>query len=764
MTNAMGRSWKSARWWQTVAILVLLAAQSAPRLALAQFRGLSSRFELSRVVQLDEIDGQARGHLARIDAYLADHQWDEAIEAVGQVMETHGGRVTPLADSSYVYVNVRDYCHRKIAALPDEAIQLYRLRVDPLAERWYEEGTGNRDAERLSRVVDELFCSTWGDDALLALGELSLERGLYGTARAYWTRIAPNLLSFEQPPDAQDEPVGNAQQATPSSPAFQLTYPDTDLDLAGVAARLVLISIMEGAMDRATMELAVFSQRYSQAEGRLGGRRVVYAEKLASLMEEADTWRRPRLQKGWQTFAGSSERVQELAGAVRATNMAWVNHIKLGPPLSVNHPMPRHSAFVGRRVAEDADKLLSYHPLVVDDLVLLNNQTHIFAFDLETGRGAWGQEKGIIYRPKDPSRQISRERRGYLKIGVPRFTMTAHAGKLYARMGGPVTSGPADPNSTARKSYLVCLDLKKQGAKVWEIPPDERDRSWAFEGSPLCDGENVYVGMRRSDVRPQAHVACFDAQTGEMRWRRFVSAAETPARGLTDEITHNLLTLAEGTLYYNTNLGSVAALSADDGRIHWVSLYPRAKGGDLSSRAAHFYRDLNPCIYYRGKLFVAPSDSEEIFALDAATGEMLWASPHPSDAIHLLGVASGNLIASGHRLWWLDVETGKVILRWPESPMAGVRGYGRGMIVGDEIYWPTRTQIHLFPCQPTFAMRETQLPILLDARKATGGNLLVVDGYLLIASADTLYGFTSHPREQKTSTPEIAALFPTPSP
>ena len=73
MTNAMGRSWKSARWWQAMALLILLAAQSAPRLALAQFRGLSSRFELSRAIQLDEIDGQARGHLARIDAYLADH-------------------------------------------------------------------------------------------------------------------------------------------------------------------------------------------------------------------------------------------------------------------------------------------------------------------------------------------------------------------------------------------------------------------------------------------------------------------------------------------------------------------------------------------------------------------------------------------------------------------------------------------------------------------------------------------------------------------
>ena len=69
--------------------------------------------------------------------------------------------------------------------------------------------------------------------------------------------------------------------------------------------------------------------------------------------------------------------------------------------------------------------------------------------------------------------------------------------------------------------------------------------------------------MRRNDIRPQAHVACFDAPTGRMRWRRFVCAAETPARGMLPECTHNLLTLAGDTIYYNTNLGAVASLAVE---------------------------------------------------------------------------------------------------------------------------------------------------------------------------------------------------------
>ena len=44
---------------------------------------------------------------------------------------------------------------------------------------------------------------------------------------------------------------------------------------------------------------------------------------------------------------------------------------------------------------------MSYHPLVVGNLVLVNNQSQIFAFDLKTGAPAWPGDperpKGEIY-------------------------------------------------------------------------------------------------------------------------------------------------------------------------------------------------------------------------------------------------------------------------------------------------------------------------------------------------------------------------------
>ena len=65
-------------------------------------------------------------------------------------------------------------------------------------------------------------------------------------------------------------------------------------------------------------------------------------------------------------------------------------------------------------------------------------------------------------------------------------------------------------------------------------------------------------------------------------------------------------------------------MRADDGRLLWVSLYPRARRGDLAKLAPHWRRDLNPCVLDRGTLLVAPADSPRIFAFDAATGQILW--------------------------------------------------------------------------------------------------------------------------------------------
>ena len=67
---------------------------------------------------------------------------------------------------------------------------------------------------------------------------------------------------------------------------------------------------------------------------------------------------------------------------------------------------------------------------------------------------------------------------------------------------------------------------------------------------------------------------------------------------------------------------------------------------------------------------VAPADSPLVFALDAATGQMLWRLDL-EDVRQLLGVAGDNLIASGGRLYWIGLkgqERGRLVHVWPREP------------------------------------------------------------------------------------------------
>ena len=304
---------------------------------------------------------------------------------------------------------------------------------------------------------------------------------------------------------------------------------------------------------------------------------------------------------------------------------------------------------------------------------------------------------------------------------------------------------------------IVCLDLEAEGRLLWKVAPDEE--GLAFEGSPVADGGYVYVAMRRSDIQPQAIVACYATDTGELVWQQFVCAAETPARGMVHETTHNLLTLHGDTLYFNTNLGAVAALAARDGRVKWVSLYPRIRRGDLFKPRPHWSRDLNPCVFDRGRLYVAPSDSQRIFALEAATGQILWQTgPEVEAVVHLLGVAGNQLIASGEKLHWIGLEgqdQGKQKHLWPDGHEK--LGHGRGILAGNLVYWPTREQIYVFD-QTTARLKKS---ISLAPWGITGGNVLIADNRLLIATSKELIALTDQSAASPEETQPVAAVNPT---
>lgn len=700
---------------------------------------------------VDVIPGVTAARLAQARQLAAARSWDEAVDIYRELGGDKSNRVV-VRDSSR-YLSLRNYCHLQIARLPAEGLAAYRRRVDGAAEQLYRDGLTNRDDSLLRRVVDESFCSSWGDDAMMSLGELALERGDYATARRTWEQISPLLSAPNGSPvwlalrdiDLNAKWLEVEQRwHSREKPADWLAYPDTQLDLAEVRGRLVLASIRAGELDRAALELQVFRHLHPNATGQLAGQKENLVAALERLLSAAREWPAQPASVDWPTFAGSHSRSRMAATIGHDLVSAWKEPIALTPSKFARSVRLVPGGAGRDTIAKDdpnaavreSQRPLSCHPIVTGNVILFADGVGIHAADLTTGKPLI-TANGLLHRnesPDDKGGQVPLGVAGGIAFGVPRLTLDAADGVVYARVGTLATSR-AQATQAVASDRIIGLDLRREGLLTFQSPREDGAR--AFDGAPVSDGHRVFVAMRHSDITPRAYVVCFDAATGVRQWRTPIGAADTIAGGAADEITHNLLTVVENRIYINTNLGLVAALDADSGDICWISRYDRLTGKTLTLGSAaplHFDRDPSPCVYHDGLLFVAPSDAPAIFALDADTGKMVWQQNQLPDALQLLGVVGKHLIASGERIASLDISSGHVDWVWPESDRAGIRGIGRGVIAGNEIFWPTRSEIIVIDPKTG---AQTRPPISLSPL-ASGANLVASQGRLIVAGYDKL--------------------------
>ena len=737
LTQAFSRTKRHASfclWAHWLSVFVLLAAWahlSTATVAQDAARPFREAVSVNVETQVVKTLETAREH-------MTEGQWEQAVPILQQLIDASGDTLVPMETGRYW--NTGSYCHLLISLLPASGLEAYRSRVDGQAREWFEAGQNTLDEALLKRVVDTAFNSSFGDDALWLLGELAFERGQFAHARQYWQLLVPSVA-----PAADDAEAAPADAVSPAPVATgYLTYPDSSLTDAEVLARLVLCSTFEGDRERAEAELTVFQSRYPDASGELAGRSGRMAKLLGEMLVASRQWTITRT-SGTDLCVpgGQPDRHGRPGGTPRTQELIW------------QRPLPRNR-FPGptKRTLLGVDDHSSFFPLIHNNTVFTCDSDSIFAFDLETGRPKWPLDgdddarifTNILERPLNPHLPSA---------GIAWYTMSLSEGRLYARMGPPIMRRSRNEGNAF--SEIVGLDVShREGELVFHATSDVLDpetespeaTSWSFEGTPLVSHGRVYVSARRGSPEDEVVVACFDADSSRLLWRRRVCASLKNASDRFNLIGQNMLTLGDGRLFLATGTGAIVALDAETGRLLWVVTYESSDEETVHELSDSRRHGLTPCVFHGGVVYVAPADSDLVYALDATAGQLVWRQQYPDRVLHIPGVVEGRLILSGQTVWAVDVHTGQPA--WPGYRVgfadAAGQGYGRPVLSQDFLYWPTRDEILRID------HRDGQIAERIRLREEfgqSGGNLAIADGKLLIAQADRLIALGAAPDEPK---------------
>ena len=724
---------------------VVLLVFHAYKLSIATAQGLSSTFR--EAVSVD-VETQVVKRLETAREHIAEGQWETAASILQELIDSSGDTLIPIEPGRYS--NTADYCNLLISQFPDIGLTAYRDRVDAQAKEWLAAGQQTLDETPLLRIVDSAFNSSVGDDALWLLGELAFEQGRFALARHYWSLLVPSVA---QKLTAVNAAAVDDRSTTDSSSGY-LAHPDPSAAREDVLSRLVLCSIFEGDNARARNELAVCRAEFADVQGKLAGRTGLLVEILAEVLQESSRWVEDERFASAKTVPGGSLSRSGQPGPVpRTDQLIWRQSIPRnrfqGPP---------------SRTSLNADDSPPFFPIADQGAVFVCGTDSVFAFELSTGRPKWALDEnddGTIY-----SNVLERPITPHLpSAGMAWYPLCLSEGRLYARMGPPVMRRSRNEGNSF--SEIVGLDVaQREGELVFHVTSDVLDTeaqspeatSWSFEGSPLVSDGRVYVSARKGFPEDETLVACFDASSSRLLWKRKVCASLKVASDRFNLIGQNLLTLGDGRLFLATGTGAVAALDATTGRILWVITY-QSTGIDTPHELSDPRRHgLVPCVYHRGIVYAAPDDSNLVYALDAATGQPVWRQQYPDQILHIVGVVDGRLILSGQSVWAVDAGTGAAA--WPQrigfADPAG-RGYGRPALTHDFLYWPTRDEVLRIDHRQGNVVDRIRLR---EDFRQSGGNLVIADGMLLIAQPDGIVALGQVTAFRETIQPQTDEILP----
>ncbi len=662
-----------------------------------------------------------RDRLARASALAKEGRYAEAMTLYDEAVEKHPRAMVPLDEERAV--GLWDWVHAQIAAWPEEGRAVHRRKVDPLAAREFEGAKRAQDVDGLERIVERWPYSSYVDDALALTANLWLDAGDHARAASALAR----LLASE-----------------------------SDVPRPVTMARLGLAWARAGTKDLLVDLAARAAREHPGAKVHAGGREVDLAGHLLALARETPEGRPaapPLAIPAWEMMGGGISGSRLAEGGVRPAGPAWRAPVSL--------PRYEQPFDFGRGRMEPMLQTPDFRPLfpaVSDGLLYVHNETSVSAYNFFARR----EDRLWEFRVPLPDGEVMFDNRVV-------YATTVHEGRVFANLLTGIDRAE-DQLGYVRVKFpfprraLFALDAYT-GRLLWRlgghVGADQLEDNATFSVPPTPEGNRLYVGAIRQkfNTDPFHHyVLCLEASTGRVLWSTFVASGGTEINlfgNSTRESLGSPVAVTEDAVYYCTHHGAVAALEKRTGRLRWAFRY--AQLPISPTRSIYVAKNRlgwvnSPPVAAQGMLAVTPMDSPYLYVLDARTGAFAWRRPRAREIRSIYGARDGTLVLGGERLEFLNLRDGT--LRAETAPE--LLGTGRGVVAEDGVWVAGMDKVRRVAWDGSWDEREARS---WPGGREGGGNLIVVDGAIVLAAADGVE-VCFDPRDQERAIREELARSP----
>lgn len=638
--------------WTSLGCLLLIGPWQVHAQPIRVFREdftFETHPEAARSIQilLDRWEESDERTLAQ-DLYRLEETWGDALVPVevGQP-----GRVAH-------YQALRLVTHKLLTTLSPEGLSHYRRLIDPLAARWADAWKQHRDEVALKRLVTRASLSSWGDWGLWEWGHVLWMRGELSSALWAWSPLLPSGAP------GRYEPCW--------------VFPHPRYAESQVAARCVACRLLAGHSDEAVTALEEIRQRESSMhtdESQFGEQKLLELQQLAPALAYLP-------HDSGYTLGGSAQRHGGWEPFPLARSVCWQAWL-----------LPQRLPEVVRYALYPQPPLMPYHPLIVDDIVFLNEGSRILAWRLFDGKPAFGDHPQIY--PVIGEEQLVQPQRA--TSGQVAWTLSVSQQRLWARMGSAVTN-PASREFRDLTTEVVCLDLAQQGRLLWKITADDWQMrlqeppelpAWNWEGTPVFSRGKLFAALSRRRPLLEWCVVALDAQSGQLLWQRSLGSSRQVPEEFENRASQVLVTIGDGVVYLATGCGALVALDEEQGQWLWAvatELSPSLTG------VASNWAGPDCCVYAQGRLISLPRQEVWLRCFDGRSGNLLWQQPRPDPQAVVVGCQQGVVVVQGEGIAGYSLRDGHCLWRH-FSLESDEKSHGRAWMTAHDVWWPQRQHL-----------------------------------------------------------------------